>query len=97
MELHQFLEAVADLQIGGNKLVRQFRPAADDLEIALISHKALDQIIVNPDHDHHISAGAPRLMDLVGVDHNEFSGNKLVLASFQINGRVSVQNIDKFQ
>ena len=97
MKLHQFLEAVADLQVGGDKLVRQFRPAADDQEIALISHKTLDQIIVNPDHDHHIGAGTTRLVDLVGVDYDKFSGHQLVLAPLQMKGRVSVQNIDQFQ
>ena len=97
MELHQILKAVADLQVGRNQFIRQLRAAADDLEIALISHQPLDEIIVNPDHDHHIGAGAPRLVDLVGVDHNELAGHQLVLASLQIDGRVSVQNIDQFQ
>ena len=97
MELHQFLKAVADLQIGGNQLVCQFGPAAYDLEVAAVPHEPLNKIIVDAKDDHHVGAGTAGLMDLVGVDYDEFAGNQLVLASLQIDGRISIQYVDQFQ
>ena len=87
MELHQFLKAVADLKISGNQLICQFGPAAYDLEVAAVSHEPLNEIVVNAQDDHHVGVGTAGLMDLVGIDHDEFAGNQLVLASLQINGR----------
>ena len=97
MELHQFLEAFADLQVSGDQLVRQFRTAAYDLEIAPVPHEPLNEVVVDAQDDHHVGVGTAGLMDLVGVDHDEFAGNQLVLASLQIDGRISVQYVDKFQ
>ena len=97
MQRHQFLEAVADLQIGGDKFVGQLRAAADDLEIALVAHQSLDQIVVETKNDHHVGMGAASLVDLIGVGHDELTGHKLVLGSLQEVIGVTVQNIDEFK
>ena len=97
VQRHQFLEAVADLQIGGDKFVGQLRAAADDLEIALVAHQSLDQIVVETKNDHHVGMGAASLVDLIGVGHDELTGHKLVLGSLQEVIGVTVQNIDEFK
>ena len=97
MHSHKILEALADLQVSRHQFVGQFGPAADDLEIALIAHQPLDQVIVDPKHDHHVRVCAAGFVNLVGVDDNELAGHQFMLASFQIDGRISVQYVDKFQ
>ena len=97
MESHQLLEAFADLQVLGDELIGQLRAAADDLESALVAHQALDQFVIDAENDHHVGVRAAGLMDLVGVDDDEFAGHELVLCPFQIETRITVQNIDKFQ
>ena len=97
MKRYQVLEALTDLQIGRYEFVSQFSPAADNLEIALVAHEPLDEVVVNAKNDHHIGVCTSGFMDLVCIDDNELARYKPVLSAFQKEARVSVQNIDQFK
>ena len=97
IQRHELFEAIADLQISGDQFVCQFSTAADDLEVAFVIHQTLDQIIINAQHDPHISACATGFVDLVGIDYDEFARNEPMLRPFQVKSRVAVQNIDQLQ
>ena len=92
MHSHKILEALADLQVSRHQFVGQFGPAADDLEIALIAHQPLDQVIVDPKHDHHVRVCAAGFVNLVGIYSNELPRYKFVLCPFQEETCISVQN-----
>ena len=94
---HELFEAFADLQISGDQFICQFSAAADDLEVALVVHQALDQVIVDAQHDPHVSARTAGFVDLVGINDDEFARHEPVFCPFQIKGRVAVQNIDQLQ
>lgn len=97
MECDQFLEAVTDFKVGRDEFIGQFGAAADDLEVALVAHEPLDEIVVDPEHNHHIGVGTARFVNLVCIDDDEFPRHKLVLSAFQIDRGVSVQDKVKFQ
>ena len=97
MKRDQVLEALADLQIGRNELVSQFSPAADDLEVALVAHEPLDEVVVYAEHDHHIGVRTPGFVDLVCIDDDKLTRYEPVLGAFEKEARVSVQNIDQFK
>ena len=97
VQCDQIFEAVTDRKISRNEFVGQLRPAADDLEAAIVSHQPLDQVVIDAQNDHHVGVCAARFVNLIGIDDDELTGYQSVFRAFQKEGSISVQNIDKFQ